>query len=74
VEFFVIAIFYETKIPTVDMKVQVPLILTKINLEKMKSSSSMRNGRFHILKYRGKLGKMEVLYTPTPLQDAQALA
>jgi hypothetical protein len=35
----------------------------------MKSPSSMRNGRFHTPKYslyRGKLGKMEVLYTHFP--------
>jgi hypothetical protein len=28
----------------------------------MKSPSSMRNGRFHTPKYRGKVQKMEVLY------------
>ena len=31
--------------------------------KKMKSPSSMRNGRFHTPKYRGKLQKMGVLYT-----------
>jgi hypothetical protein len=66
VEFFVIALFHETKILMVDMKVQVYLILGKKILKKMKSPSSMRNGRFLTSKHRGKLQKMEVLYTHSP--------
>jgi hypothetical protein len=38
----------------------------------MKSISSMRNGRFHPPKYRGKVQKMGMLYTH-PLQEAKAL-
>jgi hypothetical protein len=34
VEFFVIFLFHETKIPTVDMKVQVPSNFSKNNFEK----------------------------------------
>jgi hypothetical protein len=67
VEFFVISLFYETKIPMVDMKVQVYSKFSKNKIwEKMKSPSSMKNGRFHTLKYRGKVQKMEVLYTHLP--------
>jgi hypothetical protein len=66
VEFFVIALFYETKIPTVDMKVLVYSNFRKIIILKTKSPSSMRNGRFHTPKYRGNLQKMGVLYTPPP--------
>jgi hypothetical protein len=61
VEFFVISLFYETKIPTADMKVQVYSNFTQKNWKKMKSPSSMRNRRFNTSKYRGKLQKMEVL-------------
>jgi hypothetical protein len=32
----------------------------------MKSPSSMKNGRFHPPKYRGKVQKMGVLYTHSP--------
>ena len=34
--------------------------------KKMKSPSSMRNGRFHPSKGRGKVQKMEVLYIHSP--------
>jgi hypothetical protein len=57
---FVIALFHETKIPTVDIEVRV---YSKKNSKKMKSPSSMKNGRFHTSKCRGNLQKMEVLYT-----------
>jgi hypothetical protein len=63
----VILIFHETKIPIVDMKV---LVYSKFNknkiCKKMKSPSSMKNGRFHPPKCRGKLQKMRVLYTHSP--------
>ena len=62
VEFFVIALFHETKIPTVDMKVQVYSNLRKKKISKKKSPSSMRNGRLNTSKYRGKLQKIGVLY------------
>jgi hypothetical protein len=42
---FVIAFFHETKIPTMDMKVQVYSKFSK--KKKIKSPSSMENGRFH---------------------------
>jgi hypothetical protein len=35
-------------------------------LEKIKSPSSMKNGRFHLSKCRGKVQKLEVLYTHSP--------
>jgi hypothetical protein len=74
VEFFVISLFYETKIPTVDMKVQVYSNFSKNKIwRKMKSPSSMRNGKFDTSKCRGKVQKMEVLYTH-PSKEAQALA
>jgi hypothetical protein len=58
VEFFVIALFLETKIPTEDMKVQVYSNLSKKKIsKKRKSSCSMRIGRFNTSKYRGKLQK-----------------
>jgi hypothetical protein len=63
----VISIFHETKIPMVDMKVQVQSKFSKKkNLEKNKSPISMRNGAFNTSKCRGKLQKMEVLYTHSP--------
>jgi hypothetical protein len=65
VEFLVISLFHETKIPMVDMKVQVYSNFSK-KFKKMKSLSSMRNGRFHTPKCRGKLQKMGVLYTQPP--------
>jgi hypothetical protein len=62
VEFLVISLFFKTKIPMVDMKVQVYSKFSKNKIwKKMKSPSSMRNGRFHPLKW-GKLQKMGVLY------------
>jgi hypothetical protein len=60
----VISIFYKTKIPTVDMKVQVYSKFSKNNiLKKVKSPISMRNGAFNTSKCKGKLQKMGVLYT-----------
>jgi hypothetical protein len=59
----VISLFRETKIPTVDMKVQVYSKFSKNKIwKKMKSPSSMRNGRFDTPKYRGKVQKMGLLY------------
>jgi hypothetical protein len=49
-----------------DMKVLINLILENKNWKKMKSPSSMRNGRFHASKSRGKVQKMGVLYTHSP--------
>jgi hypothetical protein len=64
VEFLEISLFHETKIPMVDMKVRVSSKFSKNKIwKKMKSPSSMRNGRFHTPKCRGKLQKMGVLYT-----------
>jgi hypothetical protein len=66
-EFLVISIFHETKIPTVDIKVQVYSKFRKNKIWKIvKSPISMRNGRFNTSKCRGKLQKMEVLYTHSP--------
>jgi hypothetical protein len=61
-EFLMNSLFHETKIPTVDMKVQVYSKFSQKNWIKKKSASSMKNGRFHPPKYRGKLQKMGVLY------------
>jgi hypothetical protein len=78
-EFLVISIFHETKIPTVDMKVQVYSKFRKNKIpKKIKSLKSMRDGRFNISKCRGKLQKMGVMCTnppkqPRPLQHARAL-
>jgi hypothetical protein len=67
VEFLVISIFYETKIRTVDMKVQVYSKFGKNKIsKKVKPPNSMRNGRFDTSKYRGKLEKMGVLCTHSP--------
>jgi hypothetical protein len=66
-EFFVISIFHETKIPILDMKVQVYYKFGKNKIwKKMKPPSSMRNGRFHPPKCKGKLQKMRVLNTHSP--------
>jgi hypothetical protein len=55
-EFWVILVFHETKIPMVDIKVQVYFKFNKNKIwKKMKFPSSMRNGRFHPHKYRGKI-------------------
>jgi hypothetical protein len=63
VEFLVISLFHETKIPTVDMKVEVYSKFSKNKIwKKMKSPSSMKNGRFDTPKCRGKVQKMGVLY------------
>jgi hypothetical protein len=53
------SLFHETKIPTVDMKVHVyfKFFLNKI-WKKMKPPSSLRIGRFHPSKYRGKVQKI----------------
>jgi hypothetical protein len=64
VEFFVISLFHETKFPMVDMKVQVYSKFSKNKIwKKMKSLSSMKNGRFDTPKCKGKVQKMGVLYT-----------
>jgi hypothetical protein len=63
-EFLMISIFDETKIPTMDMKVQV---YSKLEIwKKVKSPISMRNGRLNTSKCRCKLQKMGVLYTHSP--------
>jgi hypothetical protein len=58
VEFFMISLLHDTKIPTMDMKVQVysNFSYKKIS-KKIKSPSSMRNGRFNTSKCRGKFQK-----------------
>jgi hypothetical protein len=67
VEFLVISIFHETKIRMVDMKVQVYSKFSKNKIpKKVKSPNSMRNGRFHTSKCRGKLEKMGALCTHSP--------
>jgi hypothetical protein len=51
----------------VDMKVLMYSNFSKKLLkEKMKSPSSMRNGRFHPSKCKGKVQKMGVVYTHSP--------
>jgi hypothetical protein len=51
----------------VDMKVLVSSKFNKKkNWKKLKSPSSMKNGRFNTSKYRGKVQKMEVLYIHSP--------
>jgi hypothetical protein len=66
-EFFANFLFHWTKIPIVDMKVQMYSKFGKNKIwKKMKSPSSMKNGRFHPPKCRGKLQKMGVLYTHSP--------
>jgi hypothetical protein len=51
--------FYETKIPTVDMKVQVYSKFIKNKIRKInKSPCSMREGRFHPPKCRSKVQKI----------------
>jgi hypothetical protein len=50
----------------VDMKILMYSNFSKRIWKKMKSSSSMRNGRFHPPKCRGKVPKMGVLYTRSP--------
>jgi hypothetical protein len=55
------SLFYETKIPTLGMKVLVSSNFSKDKIwKKMKSPSSMRNERFHPSKYRGKVQKIRV--------------
>jgi hypothetical protein len=56
-------LYHETKIPTVDMKVMIYYNFSKKVWKKSKPPSSMRNGRFHPPKCRGKVQKMGVLYT-----------
>jgi hypothetical protein len=66
-EFLMIIILHETKIPMVDMKVQMFSNFSKNKiLKKMKSPSFMRNGRFYTSKCRGMLQNMEVLYMQPP--------
>jgi hypothetical protein len=51
----------------IDMKVLVYFNFSKNKFgKKMESPSSMRNGRFHPPKCRGKVQKMGVLYTHSP--------
>jgi hypothetical protein len=53
VEFLVISLFHQTKIPTIDMKVQEYSNFNKNKIwKKIKSPSSMRIGRFNTSKYR----------------------
>jgi hypothetical protein len=67
VEFLVTSIFHETKIRTVDMKVQVYSKFRKNKIpKKVKSPNSIWNGRFDTSKCRGKLEKMGVLCTHSP--------
>jgi hypothetical protein len=64
VEFLVISIFHETKIQTVDMKVQVYSKFLKSKIpKKVKSPNSMTNGRFDTSNCKRKLEKMGVLCT-----------
>jgi hypothetical protein len=64
VEFLVISLFHDSEISMVDMKVYVYSRFSKNKIwKKMKSPSSMRNGRFHPPKCRFKLQKMGELYT-----------
>jgi hypothetical protein len=51
--------FHETKILTKDMKVQMYSNLSKKKIsKKLKSPSSMRNGRFNTFKCRGQASKI----------------
>jgi hypothetical protein len=60
-------IFYEIKIPMVNMKVLGYSNFSKKKIwKKNKSPSSMRNENFHLPKHRGMLQKMGVLYTHSP--------
>jgi hypothetical protein len=64
VGFLVNSFFHETKIPTVDMKVQVCSKFSNIFFgKKVKSPLSMNFGRISTSKCRGKLQIMGVLYT-----------
>jgi hypothetical protein len=68
VEFLVISIFHETKIRTVVMKVEVYSKFRKNKIsKKVKSPNSMRNGRFYTSKCRGKIEKIGVLCTHSPI-------
>jgi hypothetical protein len=54
----VISVFHKTKIPAVLKKVHVYSKFRKIKIwKKIKSPSSMRNGRFNTSKCRGKASK-----------------
>jgi hypothetical protein len=67
VGFLVNSLFHETKIPTVDMKVQVNSKFEKtLFWKKVQSPLSMNFGRISTSKCRGKLQKMGVLYTHSP--------
>jgi hypothetical protein len=66
-EVLVISLFHETKIPIVDMKVQVSFNFSqKKTWKKIKSLSSMKNGSLNTFKCRAKFLKMGVLYTHSP--------
>jgi hypothetical protein len=65
-EFLVISVFYKTKIPTANMKVQMSSNFSKKIWKKMKSPRSMSNGRLNTSMCRGKFQKMGVLYTHFP--------
>jgi hypothetical protein len=66
-EVLVISIFHETKIQTVDIKVQVYSKFRKNKISKeVKSPNSMRNGRFDTSKWREKLGKNGCIVHPSP--------
>jgi hypothetical protein len=57
-EFLVNSLFEQTKISIVDMKVLVYFNFSKKKIwKKMKFTNSMRNGRFHSFKCRGKVQK-----------------
>jgi hypothetical protein len=71
VEFLVISILHETKIPTIDMEVQVyskfrNKFRKNKNWKNGKSPTFMRNESCNTSKCRGKLQKMVVLYTHSP--------
>jgi hypothetical protein len=62
-QFFFYFTFFETKIPTVDMKVHVYSKFRKNKIwKKVKSPISMRNRTFNTSKCRGKLQKMGVKF------------
>jgi hypothetical protein len=67
----VIALFHETKISIVDMKVQVYSNFRRKNSKIIKSPCSMRNERFYTPKCRGKVQRMEVLYMHPPKNPMQ---
>jgi hypothetical protein len=65
--------FHKTKIPTVDMKVQVYSKFSKNKIrKKIRSASSMRNARIHTPKCRGCCRRTPPT-KPRPLLHARAL-